>query len=392
MGRSAPGLHLLAQNEDLDPAQYPSIRALIEELRGLHDGAARYIAAQGLDPEVFLPGNIWADLTARTAFREWTYDLVNYSRAISPFSGFHMMLWGREDLRGDLDRVQAKCFYDDLFSGALRGAAIADRMEAMRIPERMERSRRNRLRFYRARENLAPRYDRLVAKTPARFHIDAPKRGGEIGLLHRQRILNPDLLAYQGRINALYGAGVLAAIDRIIERRGSANYLEIGPGHGFFACALQSMFAGRLNVFLIDLPLAIANGLAYVSCVAGVDSVGLATPQAWPSPRPFVFVPNYVVPSCRARLPRFDLVHNALSLNEMSARQVAYYLDLVDEHLADDGVFHLSRGGKYLRDHQDALGMAIGRLRLRKLYRRSVEGIPVSEAPNSFFESSRVRG
>jgi hypothetical protein len=101
-----------------------------------------------------------------------------------------------------------------------------------------------------------------------------------------------------------------------------------------------------------------------------------------------VVIPNYLVPFCERRLPEFDLVHNALSLNEMSAKQVAYYLGFIDEHLAEDGVFHLAGGGKYLEYHQDALDAASRRLRLRKLYRGKVEGIPVIDWPNTFFESN----
>ena len=386
--RNEQALHLLPQNEDLAHSEYPAIHLLIEQVRSLHLGAGEYIGAHGLDPDVFLPRNIWAELNSACGFPNWSYDLVNYSRAVSAFSGFHMLLWGRHDVPGDLDPEQAKRFYDDLFSGALAGKGIAERMQAIGVPERIARSRRNLFRWYSDRDNLARRYDRLVASVPARFRLAPPKRGGEIGLLHRGRILNPDVVAYQSRINALYGAGILEDIDRLISTRGFANYLEIGPGHCFFACALRLIFGKRLRVFLIDLPFVMANGVAYISCVAGARSVGIATPQAWPSSKEFVFVPNYLVPAWKQRLPKFDLIHNALSLNEMSEKQVAYYLDLIDEQLSEEGVFHLSRGGKYLDYHQDALGAAKRRLRLRKLYPRDVEGIPVIDAPNSFFEST----
>src|SRR5687767_8910321 len=384
-------LHLLPQNEDLPRSEYPAIQLRIEEVRNLHLGAADYIHAHGLDPDIFLPRNIWAELSTSCGFPNWSYDLVNYSRAVSAFSGFHMLLWGRHDMPGDLDPEQAKRFYADLFSGALAGNGIAERMQAIGVPQRVARSRRNLFRWYSNRDNLARRYDRLVAKVPARFRIEPPKRGGEIGLLHQGRIINPDVLAYQSRMNALYGAGILEAIDRLIAKRGFANYLEIGPGHCFFASALRSMFGERLKVFLIDLPFVMGNGVAYISCVAGEKSVGIATPQSWPTAEPFVFVPNYLVPAWKHRLPKFDLIHNALSLNEMSGKQVAYYLDLIDEHLGEEGVFHLSRGGRYLDYHQDALGAATRRLRLRKLYHRDVEGIPVIDAPNSFFESTIAR-
>ena len=58
-------LHLLDSNEDLTPDEYVRARALIDEVQLLHRGAAQFVAAAGLDREVFLPGNIWADLHAR---------------------------------------------------------------------------------------------------------------------------------------------------------------------------------------------------------------------------------------------------------------------------------------------------------------------------------------
>ena len=388
--RSRRDLHLLAQNENLAPADYPAIRALIDQAHSLHVDAAKYVSLHGLDPEVFLPGNIWAALHASSGFANWSYDLVNYSRAVSAFSGFHMMLWGRQDLPGDFDPDEAGRFYSDLFSGALTGNAIGERLHAMGIPRKIEQSRKRLFPLYRSRGNLASTYDQLVANVPQRFRIEAPRRGGEMGLLHDGRIVNPDVLTYQGRINALYGSGTLDAIDRVIALRGAANYLEIGPGHCFFACALRSLFGHRLNIYLIDLPFVIANGIAYVSCAHGVGTIGLATQAAWPAQKPFVFIPNYLVPLHERHLPKFDLVHNALSLNEMSAKQVAYYMTLIDEHLTPDGVFHLCGGEKHLEYHQDALGAAMRRLPVRKLYRGNVKGIPVMDRPNSFFESTRT--
>lgn len=384
-GDSDAKLHLLEDNEDLDPGDYPAIQALIDQARQLHLGAASYIASEGLDPEIFLPGNIWAHLNNESGFTDWSYDIVNYSRALSPFSGFHMMLWGRQDIPGDMDEDQARRFYAEVLGGKLTGSAIGMRLKEMGIPARISASRSNRIRFYSARRNLVRTYERLVAMIPERFRLAAPKRGGEMGLLHNGRILNPDVLIYQSRINALYGSGTLDMLDRIIAERGSANYLEIGPGHCFFAHVLRQLFKGRLNIFLIDLPFVIANGIAYLSCAAGVGRIGLATQQHWPSPKPYIFLPNYLLPRYAENLPRFDLVHNALSLNEMTAKQVGYYVDFIGQHLNERGIFHLAGGKKYLAYHQDALRIAQGCLPLRKSYSSSVEGTRVLDSPHSFF-------
>jgi len=97
-------------------------------------------------------------------------------------------------------------------------------------------------------------YDALVSTIPPHYHIAAPPCGGELGALHNGRIINPDVILYQRRVNALYAGGALQPIENAIASHGSANILEIGPGHGVFARALAECFAGAVNVFLVDLP------------------------------------------------------------------------------------------------------------------------------------------
>ncbi len=386
---STARLHLLGDNEDLDPRDYPAIQTLIQQTRELHLAAPDYVARHGLDPDVFLPRNIWQHLHAESGFAHWSYDLVNYSRAVSPFSGFHLLLWGRQDIPGDIDEQGAQELYADLFAGRIKGLDVAKRLDGMGIPAKIRASQRSLVRFYSARKNMARTYDHLVARIPYRFRLDVPKRGGEIGIVHKGRIINPDVLIYQGRVNALYGSGALDSLDRAISQRGYANYLEIGPGNCAFARALRQMFNARLNIYLVDLPFVIANGIAYLSCADGVDAIGLATPQYWPVSKAYTFVPNYLLPLYADDMPKFDLVHNALSFNEMSASQVVYYLAFVDEHLASDGALHLVGGEKYLEYHEDALALAKQRLRLRQSYKLKVREIPTLDSPHNFFGTTR---
>src|SRR5207248_2158 len=126
---------------------------------------------------------------------------------------------------------------------------------------------------------MAAYYDNLVSTIPERYRLVAPPRAGEIGALHNGRILNPDLILYQRRMNALYAGGALQQLEEIIAAEGSANYLEIGPGHCFFAWALARCFDDKLNVFLVDLPYVMGNGCAYLSCAAGADRIGLVTSE-----------------------------------------------------------------------------------------------------------------
>ena len=378
-------LHLLNDSEDLGAAQYAAARKLIDGARLLYEDSASYVERHGLDRDVFLPANIWASLIKESGFINWTYDLANYARAISPFSGFHLMLWGRSDIPGDFDEAAAQAFYADLFSGRITGPAIGERLSAMGLPAKIEASRASLLHMYTARKNMIGTYAHLVRKIPARFRLALPPKGGEIGILYEDRIVNPDVLAYQSRINALYGSGMLNRLEKTIAERGSANYLEIGPGACAFAYVLREMFDRRLNVYLIDLPSVIANGIAYLTCAEGSESIGVATPDDWPLHKPFVFVANYLVPAYRHRFPKFDLVHNALSLNEMGAQQVEYYLNLINDSLSHDGIFHLVGGGKSLSYHEDALTAARQRLRTVASFEGGQVGdLSVIDGPHTF--------
>lgn len=49
----------------------------------MHFGARDYVAQHKLSPDIFLPGNIWAEIGNPDTFTNWTYDLVNYVRCIS---------------------------------------------------------------------------------------------------------------------------------------------------------------------------------------------------------------------------------------------------------------------------------------------------------------------
>src|SRR5450759_574106 len=112
-------LHLLTDNQDISDDEYAKARSLLRDLRTLHLETRQYVERRGLDPELFLPGNIWADINRPDSFIDWTYDLVNYVRCISPFIGFHQMMWGRLDVPGEVDGAKASVFYNRLFSGTL---------------------------------------------------------------------------------------------------------------------------------------------------------------------------------------------------------------------------------------------------------------------------------
>src|SRR4029078_1451014 len=149
-------------------------------------------------------------------------------------------------------------------------------------------------------------------------------------------------------------------------------------------------FSGALNVFFIDLPFVLANSTSYISCTSGPDSIGLVTAAtAGPLVKPFVLVPNHLLPAYEDHLPEFHLVHNAISFNEMSAAQLSYYFDFVERHLAADGVFHIAGGTKHLDYHLDVVAAAKARFSTYDCYADShIHGHLVGERPNLFIRRS----
>ena len=361
--RGEASLHLFADNEDLTAADYTKTTALIDTIRDLQRRAKAYVASRGLDPEVFLPGNVWATI-ARGDIIGWSYDFVNYAKALSPFSGFYLMMWGRHDVPADsdfaIDAGRTADFYGRFFGGQI---------SREQLPPMLEREFDLSGRMRRTSPFLIAEYEKLVDRVPERYRIRLEKRGGEIGILHRGRLLNPDLLSFQTRMNALFGSGVLQRLEDAIASRGSANYAEIGPGAAQFAKALRDCFEHRLNVFLIDLPMAMANGCAYLCCTAGPDAIAIVTPEtATALHKPFVYVANHLLPAYERHLPPFDLVHNANSLNEMTDGQIHYYLSFVRAHLATGGSFHLSGLFKTHPDHRDVIAAAASRFPNHHIY------------------------
>ncbi|HVO40654.1 MAG TPA: putative sugar O-methyltransferase, partial [Spirochaetia bacterium] len=173
--------------------------------------------------------------------------------------------------------------------------------------------------------------------------------------------------------------------EKKIDRFDHANYLEIGSGSGVFASSLARCFDRKLRVFLIDLPTTLLNAAAYLTCTAGSDHIGLVTEHTDAAvEKPFVCISNYLVPEYERFLPEMDLVHNALSFNEMNPRQVAYYYDLVARHMTRDGFFQITGGTRGLAYHVDAAAMALRRFPYHDFYRGSyIAGCLVDERLNT---------
>jgi hypothetical protein len=371
-------LHLPKNNQSISQGQFAEIFAQIEVLKDLHLNSAAFVQDHGLDPAIFLPGNIWSDISRLDRFTEWTFDMVNMVRIASPFSGFHLAAWARQDDPGQFSPDRASEFYSAFFSGTLGVTGVEEAAERLfGLSTRMQG----------AVDHLIGQWDGLVAQTPGRYRLRAPMIGGEIGVLHDGHILNPDILSHQSRMNALYAGGALEELERRVRDDGVADYLEIGSGHCAFAFALNACFDHKLRMHLVDLPTSLANACAYLGAAGRSHDMAIVTPDRKDAVvAHYVLIANYLVPAYESRLPAFDLVHNAISLNEMAQAQVDYYMRLVRAHLAPRGVFHLSEGQKSLDYHVDALEIGRGVFPNHTVERdHCIGAVPVIEAPNSYF-------
>src|SRR5262245_50147790 len=91
-----PTIHRLAANAHISVADASVALNLITKLRNIHLTARSFVDIHGLRPEIFLPGNHWADLTNPDAYFAWTQNRIDFVRLISPFSGFDMCVWARQ--------------------------------------------------------------------------------------------------------------------------------------------------------------------------------------------------------------------------------------------------------------------------------------------------------
>lgn len=97
-GRIALEMHGLLDTEHLTDAEYAAARNRIERVQDAADRAQAYIAARGLDPRLYLPGNIWGELVPAEPQRFRTdYPAIDLMRLHAAFSGYQMALLDRMD-------------------------------------------------------------------------------------------------------------------------------------------------------------------------------------------------------------------------------------------------------------------------------------------------------
>ncbi|MGK0239841.1 MAG: hypothetical protein ACI92G_003323 [Candidatus Pelagisphaera sp.] len=374
----AKDLFLFADNQPLPMLRYESMLRGIALMESSHWRTRDYIEENRLDREIFLPRNVWSKMCNLDSFHKWPYSLANFCKIVSPFTGHYMALWGRIDM-GHLEPRAVACFYERIFSEGVpddvddflfKEFDLGDRIEEYRI-------------------DLLGAYDRLVECVPIRYRVKTPNRMGEIGILHDGNIVNYDTVTYQGRINALHGMGVLERLERAVSNDESVRIFEIGGGHCYMGYALQSILRCKVQVILVDLPSSLVNGYVYLTGLFGADKVQIVSEGTYEiEDKPFVLVPNYLLPKLENQSLKLDLVLNAISLNEMNAPQNEYYLDFIERHSKTGAIFHMEGGAQYLKTHVDSLGIAKRKFPNHRIFSgKEVNGVNVHFPLNTFFET-----
>ena len=178
-------------------------------------------------------------------------------------------------------------------------------------------------------------WEALTAGLPNGFVLNEPEGG--IGFRYPDgRFLSLDVLRFQRIVTNLYRHGILSRLTGVQGRR--PRVLEIGGGYGGLAHHLQRVCGGRLSYFGVDLPetllfsasyLALQNPGKKLYLYDHGDFEGRVRSGALDA-YDFVLLPNYALEGLGKT--SFDLVLNLASFQEMTADQVAWYLDFIQAH------------------------------------------------------------
>lgn len=337
----------LRDNLAMSADEYRDISALLALVRRAVDDASSFIATENLPREIFDPQNQWAIMlqdggvnrstylpfrqpgeasTGATMRPQDAWSNLNWTRILSPFTGYYLAYLDRLDQGGRFPQPYPRDVLEYIWSDVLPDD----------LPDVMERylDHHQRLAWTPEQHFIATR------NMPAHLVADAPPRGGEVGLMINGRIVNPDTLLVQGRLNAMYAGGVIGLLQEKVRAGRRLRVLEIGPGYGAMARTLGRIFAGGVDYVMVDLPPMLHYPAVYLS-LSGVR-VDIATADRAPDPAASHWlIPNYLAPRLAEQsVAAFDLVINTMSMNEMSLAQVRYYAEFIRRSLAPDGIFY----------------------------------------------------
>lgn len=337
----------LRDNLAMSADEHRRIVALLGLVQRAVDESGPFIEAEGLPRDVFDPQNQWTIMlqdgginrSIYLPFRQPgeasvgstmrprdAYNNLNWTRILSPFSGYYLAYLDRLDQGGLFPQPYPHDVLDRIWSDVLPDD----------LPDIME----SHLDHHQRLAHVPEQHFLAIRNMPSDLVVGALPRGGEVGLMIDGRVVNPDTLRVQGRINAMYSGGLIGLLREKAERTGQRiRVLEIGPGHGGLARALSGIFRDRVEYMMVDLPPMIHYAAVYLS-LAGIDVDVAVSGRPPDNGASHWLVPNYLLPHLADDLPTFDLVINTMSMNEMSAAQVHHYAALIRRLLASDGVFY----------------------------------------------------
>jgi hypothetical protein len=306
--------HGPADNQRLCAADWAVIERRIDAVESLRRSRSAWLAANGLDAALHLPGHMWdadfVDVNYRKLVRKDRHTIEHLRCLTYNFTGFSLLTMAPCTEHPDVPEVPPDA--DAILRAhADRAAAVADSFVA--ITSGMPR-------------------ERVVA---------APRLFAESGIDVDGSIVNCDTWATQQRLNGLHHSGVLDHLQRAVRRRGFARVVEIGAGYGNLAHALTTAI-GPIDYTIIDLPESLIYSSIYLPVTLPAVPHTLVQPgQQLPAAGPGItYLGNHLLPVFLPQLGEVDLVVNMLSLSEMSPAQVAHYGAAARRLIGTDGVFH----------------------------------------------------
>jgi hypothetical protein len=274
---------------------------------------ARYLAANRLQPSLYMPGLGWNDVVTNP-FRQFLESPPSRARVdqlrlhTQSFTGFSLYLF---QLAGGMQHPPA-----------VVPAAQWDATHRGRKPD-----------------GSVWAFERLRRELPAKYVVSVPRRMGEVGWDVDGHVVNWDTVAYQESIAVLYRSGALAWLEKRAAAGEKITVVEIGSGYGGFAYFLTQLVPG-VNYWLCDLPESLPVAAMYLA---------VTRPEAWRGIYPecqgacdapgLVGVANYRFEEFSRKVPKADLVINMLSLSEMPEAQIDYYGRKVSRLIGGHGVF-----------------------------------------------------
>ena len=359
-GRTALEMHTLLDTEHLTDAEYAAARNRIERVQDAADRAQAYIAARGLDPRLYLPGNIWGELVPVEPQRFRTdYPAIDLMRLHAAFSGYQMAL---------LDRMDPGRAYAFPKETDPQESVLLARIATLEDPKAIWAAICETIDPLARMLSFVGSHRIITLNVPATHVVDTPARFGEIGMRVDGVLCNRDTILCQSRINALLAGGCLDRIAEIIAERGTCRILEIGTGHGALARAIMALHPGRIDYVLLDLPTSLVHAAVYLGLFEPNHRILVPDDHGFNDMDPrgrCLFVPNVLLNAVVNPAHPIDVAINTMSMPEMSTEQVHLYCAAIKANLSPGGFFY-EANNVILAEHVDCKAIFARHFPVRK--------------------------